>query len=105
MNKLQHETNCEALAPPIDGDCTCGLVYRERIATLEAQVKRLSVPVRDEEIMAMWENIYFDPTTTGALRRAAGYIDYLLAARATAPAGTEVGDRDQHQEHAQEEKL
>lgn len=42
MNKLQHGMNCDAMAHPIDGDCTCGLVYRERIATLEKEVDRLT---------------------------------------------------------------
>ena len=31
-DELQHGRNCDALAHPVDGDCTCGLIYRKEIA-------------------------------------------------------------------------
>lgn len=30
---MNHGTNCDALAHPIDGDCTCGLQYRIALQT------------------------------------------------------------------------
>ena len=56
MNKLQHGMNCDAMAHPIDGDCTCGLVYRERIATLEKEVERLTEELAETRFKPLGDN-------------------------------------------------
>ena len=53
MNKLQHGMNCDALAHPIDGDCTCGLAYRERIAQLETELMKLKDSAAPVELRRM----------------------------------------------------
>ena len=47
-DELQHGRNCDALAHPVDGDCTCGLIYRKEIAAcIDLIPENLRVQVRE----------------------------------------------------------
>jgi len=90
MRKLQHGMNCDALAHPLDGDCACGLTYRERIAELETELTRLQAEnARLKEPVSRGEMRVFGWILSDVVK---ARFDLLIAARAIAPVSAEPVD-------------